>query len=301
MTRVAVPPYRTADLDTVVLGPWASGAEGSVLLGPELAGWDAATPLVAHRTVSADLNRISSQTGLAIGSSIGVLTVWSSGVTGLRGSSAAITVDVASARWQGKTSIHVEGACLGGSVRLCTKIVLIECAAGSDRGAAQRMGSVIWSEPKEQRLIIEGGLTRFPVEVVAFPNKGNAFARAGWMLEWDRADLTVPVSLALRLLINGAHEKVVLAAKGDNSPESGLIRSALYTDVARQLIMGALACDEFSDPGASFDDGSIGAVLQRLIRVHFPGQSAVSLRSHLDLDPNSLEAQIQSRTRLFWS
>jgi hypothetical protein len=301
VTRVAVAPYRTADLEAVVLGSWASGPAGSVQLGPELAGWDAATPLMAHRTVSADLSRISSQTGLATGTCVAIVTVWSSASTGLRGSSPAVEVDLVSGRWQGKTSIDVEGACLGGSVRLCTKVVLIERAAGSDRGAAQRVGTVLWSEPKEHRLIIEGGLTRFPVEVVAFPEKGNAFAKAGWMLEWDRADLTVPVSLALRLLINGAHERVVLAAKGDDSPESELIRSALYTDVARQLIMGALATDDFTDPEASFDDGSIGAILQRLMRVHFPGQSAVSLRSHLELDPNSLEAQIQSRTRLFRS
>lgn len=78
-----------------------------------------------------------------------------------------------------------------------------------------------------------------------------------------------------------------------------VIREAVQFDVARSLIIGALRSDVESWDAAAADEGSVAAVVNRLIGVVFPTETLDGLRGRLAATPQRLEVRMQDGLRLF--
>ena len=205
-------------------------------------------------------------------------------------------MDVQAESWAGELHFALDPTAPGGVLQLSAVIVLVSRPTPAERGYASAQGSVLWEEQEAQPVVLEGGMTRFPIEVVAMAETDSGLAKAGWLLKLDRSALDVPPSMAVRLLVNEAHEQVLAAVAGDLSVESRLIRTAIRADVARQLIIGAVALDEFCEPSEPFKEESIGAALERLVAAFFPEETPSSIRAQVDPAPFQVEARSVSRS-----
>jgi hypothetical protein len=104
----------------------------------------------------------------------------------------------------------------------------------------------------------------------------------------------------VRLFINSAHPAVVGAVQAaDPTPDQAAIRSAIYFDVGRQLVRGALENDEFIEASDTFPEGSTGRAVARLVRRVFPGEKPRALRNLMRSRREYFDSSLQASFRLF--
>jgi hypothetical protein len=113
--------------------------------------------------------------------------------------------------------------------------------------------------------------------------------------------LDLPVLGGMQLLVNAGHPTVAAAiTTGAEMEGARYIRDAMKFDVARALVAGALTNHEF-DLESDYEEESIGAALQRLVRVAFPRRQIDELRIRHARSPSDLEADLQAFLGLFHS
>ena len=297
MTDPTVFPYLTAPADVVSATDWVfEGQEirrdGTVILP----GWDYNTSISAVRSLTVDTGRVRSTCRLADDDELLLLIDFHSSATNLRGRSLLI-------RFEGDTAtipvdLRVDGHELGGTVTLFTRIVVGAKQPSSDLLVASRQGSVLWSDEKTVRL--EGVAGRFPLEVIDFQKHPPFPPDAAWVLDWDPERLDLPVLGGVRLFINQRNSHVLKAVTASTpEPVDLLIRSALYFDVGRTMLRGALQVEEFVHQTETYPAESVGRALNRMATILFPGESLRSLRS-LATDRSGLfDALLQERFKLF--
>lgn len=299
MTRVEALPYRTPSANRITAGDWQLSSGGALVALPEvLPHWDPNTPVAVSRHLALDVEGIVKDCGLGT-ARMHALIAWHSPGTAIRGTSSPVTLDAATDA--ASLTLKVDGSSLASSLVLETQIVMIE---GRARGslAPRLAGSILWRDRCE--LVLEGAGTRFPVELCDFQARSWLPENAGWYLEWDPEELDQPVLGGVRLLVNTRHERVrdaieacSLAAGVPPGPEA--IVAALYHDVGRMLIMGALANEDFVSNPRRYPAASVGRIVANLISSIFAGRDVSELSARRQSQPFGFECELQDRLRLF--
>jgi hypothetical protein len=165
--------------------------------------------------------------------------------------------------------------------------------------AARYPGSILWED--RVRVALEGTSSRFPTEVVNFNTASWApYGGAGWFLSWNRDELREPLLRNVRLFVNSTHTGIVAAVQAAlPTPEQAMIRSAIYYDVGRQLIRGALENVEFVEDSHAYPNGSTGKAILSMINLLFPADTPASLRSTMRTRPEYFDSVLQGLLRLF--
>jgi hypothetical protein len=260
-----------------------------------LSNWDYGTNIPISRQLEVDTAGILADCGISPADRIGVDAIWTMPGTPFRGvlfADEILTSD-------GSRVVHVQGVLLGvqiaGTVRIETSIILL---AGRQREpiTVWRPGSILWKDNVD--VAVEGGAPRFPIEVVDFRMSGLP-ENAVWHLEWNSYDLEQPLLGSLRLLINSNHPRVVDAVSSREDETSRIIRSAIYFDVARSLVRGALSNDEFVANPDVFTSGSVGNALAGLLNTLFPNDAPATLKSALQQRTEYFDSLLQAKLRLF--
>lgn len=262
------------------------------LADPErIDGWDYATDLLIERTLSVDLESVRTEAGLHSRDQLRCVIQWTSPAetsTGLQGSSPVKILT------EGRQDISclITGFEIGGVLQLRTTVSL---AIGSSDArnplAARRSGSILWSD--EHHLILEGEATRFPTELLSFSANGLGPTGCAWRVMVETADLDAPALSAVRVLINSDHPAYERLTEKPDSAEAALTREFLQYDVARQLVLAALAEDELK--AVDYEQGSIGAILRARLMTYFSaeGRDIAPLRQRWRLDPGEIDAELQ--------
>jgi hypothetical protein len=228
-----------------------------------------------------------------------IAAVWRSPGTALRG--ALTTQDIngpLTGIRQFRLQAVVDGHQLGGQLRIETHLLLTTNRRSASVISPTRAGSIIWRDVIAT--VVEGDAPRFPVEVADFSLTLGVPADAVWFLSWNSDDMHQPFLGAVRLMINTGVPAVVEAvAGGGRDPRSKAIRSAIYYEVGRALIRGALSNDEFLSAPDSFPDGSVGHSLSTLLRIHFSTYTVYGVKHLLDERPRYFDSVLQGKLKLF--
>ena len=147
-------------------------------------------------------------------------------------------------------------------------------------------------EADPERIRLEGGWSRFPIEAGSFEQMGLEYA--AWTINIDYETPNDPFLGAVRLMINLDHPAGREVVKQDGGENSELYLAALRTDVFRQLFQ-QLACDARFGERRYYEPESIGAVAT--------GMAEDTLRNDLPTilgllkdSPAQLDRLIQERT-----
>lgn len=296
MTTVRSAPFLRILPSRVVPGPWTDAASGAALASRGLDGWDPTTDIRLERELTIDLDRARVDAGLTDGEHITCAATWYCPTTTLRGVGTRVELGDGSA--QIRLAVALPGSELGGRVELRTIVALADGGLGRRPLAAQIPGSVIWED--STTVALEGAGSRFPMEWLDFASASWLPSGAGWYLDWTPDAPEAPALGAIRLYLNSGHEAVRRAVIGNPPmPEDQVIRDVIEFDVARSLILGALRTEPGPWDAAVLVDGTVAAVVSRLIGVAFPAETIDGLRNRLRAAPERLEVRIQDGLRLF--
>jgi hypothetical protein len=274
--------------ERVAAGHWL-GLDGNELTS--LPDWDYTTAVVARRELDIDVAGLRADCGLDE-AALAVVVLWRSTRTGLHGAIAGGDVD--EGRSTSLLEVDLEGLELGGTLHLTTRIVLGTAIAPRPL-TAHLPGTILWQD--HSRIALEGAAARFPMETVDFQAARLPAAAAAWYLDWPREHLEEPTLGAMRLFLNSRHPTVSALISGSLETEAAAaVVSTMRFDVARTLVVGALEDEEFRD-GPDYPEGSVGASMRRLLRVHWPGETTTSLYAQLRSRPDAFFSSLQERLR----
>jgi hypothetical protein len=300
MTRIVSVPFRRVQKQRVLCDSWQSHVGGSAgPLGPELPHWDYNVDLRLVRSMIVHEAELRADCRLQPSDAVRAVVVWRSTGSTVRGRGVAIELGNSPQPREFTMSADIPGSLVAGDVQIATQIVLARAGEGRDVLAARYPGSVLWEDSVQ--VALEGTASRFPMEVVDFSTAHWApYGGAGWYLSWNSEELHEPLLRNVRLFVNQGHLLVVGAVQAAQpTPEQAAIRSAIYFDVGRQLIRGALENDEFVDAPESFADGSTGKAVLRMIKAHFPADKPKALRSTMRTRREYFDSSLQASLRLF--
>jgi hypothetical protein len=294
-------PYKRAKSDRFTAGPWELWlAESPSPLPLVLSGLDYGSVLKLRREVIIDVPGLRSDCGLANDVRLLVAASWSSTGTSLRRSLVKADLSGDDDTCLVKLTGDISGGDIAGTLHIETSVILAHSQNSDEPLAARRAGSVLLHE--RQSVQMDPATSFFPVEVVDFRNGLLGSPESGWRLSWNIFDLEQPFLGSVRLLINAAHPRVVGAVSGEApSTEASAIRSAIYFDVARGLVLGALANEEFVGRNGDYVDGSCGRVVYTLIQMLFPGDALPGLAATASQRKDYFNTDLQGRLRIFWS
>jgi len=291
VTPTVVLPHRVALDERVSAGAWTDEH------GRELATleeWDYTTPVRLRREVEVDVAGVRGDCGLEE-EPLACIVVWRASKTGLRGAGAG--AELSGPRVREVMEVGLEGPELGGVLHLTTRVVL--GAGTTPRPLTARLpGTVLWQDTAA--IALEGSAARFPMEVLDFHAARLPAADAPWYLDWPRDGerFEEPMLGALRLFLNSRHPAIGALVSGEmDAATAGAVTSMMRLEVARTMLVGALAEDDFVEGTAEYPDGSVGAALHTMIGLYWPDESPGSLRSQLRAAPQAFEAQLQERLR----
>jgi hypothetical protein len=302
MSTVRVASFLIPPLGAVVVEPWLICRAGEwVALEEDLRSFDPGGLLELRRTVRFDQGHIRTSCGLSPDDRIGVGLLWSSRLTSLKGAGEIHEPDPALSDVKADLHLQLQGGEIGGSLLLRTVLMLTRSGGEARPLVAHVLGSILWEDDPPKRVDLEGAGTRFPMELRVFGD-GNGFPpRAAWYLDWDRGDLSLPVLGSVRLYLNAGHPVMTAVALGDPDLELDRIREALDFDIARQLVIGALANGDFLADPDGFPPGSVGATIRRLCRgVLFQFSTLDELAVRARREPARFEADMQAAISLYW-
>jgi hypothetical protein len=260
-----------------------------------LPDWDAATDIHLRAALRIDIDGLRADTGLPEDGVVSCFLGWKSRATTLRGGVSIQQLPI-SGDHEFNIDLTLPGAKVGGSVDLSLSLLL-----GNDLPhmpfTAHIAGSLIWETLR--RLDLEGSSGRFPIEVVDFASLPGRDARAGWYLDWDPGDLSMPLLGGLRLLVNSTRPRVVSAiVTGSIDADARAIRDAIMLDAARSLVAGAMANGELTDE-SSFEEDSVGEAVLRLTRAAFDRRSLTTLKAAYLNRAADLDHRLQGHLNTF--
>lgn len=299
-TATAVP-YKRAATHRLTAGHWeVLSTEPPSPLPTLLSGFDYGSVLRLRREVIIDAAGLRADCGLAGNVPLLAAAAWASPGTMLRRSLAKIPIPDGDDTCLVELSGDIAGSDIAGALHIDTTILV---AVRQDSGAplsAQHAGAVLLQE--RQTIQVDSSHSFFPVEVVDFSKGYWANPEAGWRLSWNVFALEQPFLGSVRLLINAAHPRVVHAVSGESpNAEASAIRSSIYFDTAKALILGALASEDFIERDGDYAEGSCGRIIYVMIQMLFPGDGIGGLAAAATQRPDYFSTDLQGRLRLFWS
>jgi hypothetical protein len=299
-TATAVP-YKRAMAQRLAVGQWEILTTGQPSPLPlALSLLDYRSLLRLRREVIIDVPGIRGDCGLANDVPLLAAASWSSPGTMLRRNLASVSI----ANDEGTCLIELAGEVAGGDIAGALHIDTAVLVAGRPNSCtpltARHAGAVLLQE--RQTIQLDSSHSFFPVEVVDFSKGYWANPEAGWRLSWNVFALDQPFLGSVRLLVNASHPRVVFAVSGDApNAEASAIRSAIYFDTAKALVLGALASEDFIERGGDYAEGSCGRIIYAMIQMLFPGDSISGLAATASQRPDHFSMDLQGRLRLFWS
>lgn len=292
IASIQTAPFRLAHDSRATGEPWRWLRGTHSEESHHLRDWDPSEDLVFLRTLRLDAAGLREDTGLPPGCALRLGVLWRSTSALARGAGTVITVEGDEVREE--LSVEVAGRLLTGGIELVTVVTLAE--AGPSRPiTAWRAGSILWRD--EQTINLDGG-SRFPIQIITF--RGWSWpAGALWRLEWDRSDLHAPVSCSVCVYLNAEHPLHAMLLGRADDPVARSVRAAMYHDVARSLIRGALEDDEFVVGEVKYPPRSVGRIVQRMLHTGFKGFGPLRLREEMRQTPDVFEARLQDSLKLF--
>ncbi|MFC8200622.1 hypothetical protein ACFUTV_35295 [Streptomyces sp. NPDC057298] len=289
-------PYRVPPEDVVTTEPWLLVTEdGDVPMPEALPDWDYQMDLHLRRTVSVDLDRARSRSGLPTDAALTLAVVWTATGSNLSGPAEHARL-VESGTITAEFDIVLRGADLGGLLALDTALVLAERRPDARSPSPRRAGSVLWSDRAELRL--QGDAPQFPMAVIdfsltSFPDD------AAWHLQIS-GGLENATMGSLLLLVNERNTVTATAFEnaGKPRPIDRVVLSAVYTDAARIMIEHALTNDDFTED-SDFPDGSLGATMVSLFDRLFPDQLITDIRLRQRQSPALFGSDLQAAVKIF--
>ncbi|WP_344665862.1 hypothetical protein [Catenulispora yoronensis] len=289
-------PYRVPRDDAFKAESWRLvTGDVEAPMSDALSGWDYQLDLHLRRTVSLDLDRVRSESGLPDDCSVLLVAVWTATGSNLRGPGCRVALT--GGGWTTATlDVDLRGADLGGTLLLDTAVVLAERREGARPSSPRRAGSVLWSDRKTLRL--QGDAPMFPMAVIDFALTSFPEA-AAWHLQIS-GTLENAAMGSLLLLVNekNAVTTAAFTNAGDPRPTDRIVLSAVYADTARVMMEHALAQDEFVDE-AEFPDDSLGATFLALFDRIFPGRSIADVRLQRAHSPSLFASELQAAVKIF--
>lgn len=296
----AVPFKRAASL-RLTTGAWeVLSTEPPSPLPPILSGLDYGSVLRLRREVIVDVAGLRSDCGLAQDVPLLVTATWSSTGVALRRSLAKTELLGEDDTLLVELAGDISGGDIAGTLHVDTCVLVAQSRDNGAPLAARHAGSVLVQE--RQTVQLDTSTSFFPVEVVDFKTGSWANPDAGWRLSWNTFNLEQPFLGSVRLFINAGHPRVAFAVSG-NAPtaEASAIRAAIYFDVAKTLVLGTLASEDFIERDGDYTDGSCGKVVYALIQMLFPGDSLSGLATAASQRSDFFNTDLQGRLRVFWS
>ncbi|WP_329554688.1 hypothetical protein [Streptomyces sp. NBC_00696] len=295
MTR-RVLPYRVPSEDVVTAEPWLLVVEDDGVPMPEaLPDWDYQMDLHLRRTVSVDLDRARSQSGLPADAALTLAVVWTATGSNLSGPAEHARL-AESGLVTAEFDIVLRGADLGGLLVLDTALVLAERRPDARPSSPRRAGSVLWSDREELRL--QGDAPQFPMAVIdfsltSFPDD------AAWHLQITGGFESATMG-SLLLLVNERNTVTATAFEnaGRPRPVDRIVLSAVYADAARIMVEHALTNEDFTED-SDFPEGSLGATLVSLFDRLFPGQPITDIRLRRRQSPALFASDLQAAVKIF--
>jgi len=289
-------PYRVPPEDVVAAEPWQLVVQdGEVQMPEALPDWDYQMDLHLRRTVSVDLDRARSRSGLPADAALTLAVVWTATGSNLSGPAEHARLDD-SGTITAEFDIVLRGADLGGLLVLDTALVLAERRPDAGPSSPRRAGSVLWSDREELRL--QGDAPQFPMAIIdfaltSFPDN------AAWHLQIS-GGLESATMGSLLLLVNERNTVTATAFEnaGKPRPIDRIVLSAVYADAARIMIEHALSNDDFTED-SDFPDGSLGATLVSLFDRLFPGQPITDIRLRRRQSPALFASDLQAAVKIF--
>jgi hypothetical protein len=274
----------------VRLDPWAvSLGGGEPLSSPDhLDDWSYYQTVNVKITIVAELASLLSKLGLDESAELGLVIVWVSPGTSIRGASATRRVE------EGETTVELdlEGGLLRGDLRLEAQIVLTHASSAEGNSLAPSdAGAIVWSSAHSIRL--EGIGSRMPVLSVPFSKYFAAGASHGmWWLQLSSIDFEAPADAALWMWLNDENEAIRELLGEPKSVGAQRTQQFLKLDFYRQLVGIGLREEHFT-LDERYPSGSLGAVVAGPIGLL--GVDLQELRAMQSRDPYRLEAELQSR------
>lgn len=259
--------------------------------------WDYSCPIRLTSTVEIDFPRVLEECGLGPDAQLALVAVWWSSSTNLRRAGEPVAV-VSS----GQHDLHVaiEPGVAGGQILLKRSLILMDAGNSPEPFAPTLRGSVLWEETASERtrMILEGEDPRFPTTVTDFGEGRVGHEHSVWWLDVDTSELDASPLATIRLYLNAAHPDVKRHSNGADDERSRLFANTLEWDVTRSLVRAGLDTPELVDGWGSFRPGSLGELLEQLIRRTWPGHDPRALLAMRSSDPGLFEARLQGRIGL---
>ncbi len=296
MSKLRSLPYLTPSPERIVVGAWHTTHQNGDygVLPKVLPEWDPAVSIQAETVVKVDTPSIFDECQLNLDAVLRLAVIWSSKGSGLSGHNTYQDIHFSNHQREIALSIDVQGINLAKQVDLVVVLVLADPGKSPLRFSPKLKGSTLFREAYSLQL--EGEGSRFPTEVIDFSE--TQFAdEAGWVLEWNPAELEQSILGDVRLYINSQHGRVkdAVSTTGDIGFD---IRETIRFDVARTLIYGALENQHFVDNPEHYEDGSVGAAVFSMLRLYFPQDTLSDLRTRIQ-QPQAFEPQLQAKLRIF--
>lgn len=300
MRAATAVPYKRAAAHRLAAGQWeVLSMEPPAPLPPVLPGLDYSSVLRLRREVVIDAAGLRADCGLGNDVPLLAAASWSSTGTMLRRSLARVLIADGEGTCLLELAGNISGSDVAGAVHIDTTIVTAGQPDSRTPLSARHAGAVLLQERHTIQLDTSHSL--FPVEVVDFSKGHWANPDAAWRLSWNVHALDQPFLGSVRLLINAAHPRVVHAVSGETpNSEASTIRSAIYFDTARALVVGALANEDFIERDGDYPEGSCGRVIYAMIQMLFPGDGIGGLAAAASQRPEYFSTDLQGRLRLFW-
>lgn len=279
------------------ISEWQLNIDGEKLPLPEtLPHWDQGMPLRITLKAVTDIDGIKADCELANDDIVRLAVLWYSPGTGLRGQGSYRDLDISSSSLTVTLTFSVPGMLLANRVRIEVLLVLAQNSVSASLLAPKKAGSILWRE--EKTILLEGQGARFPVELIDFTASQWLPENAAWFLEWNNDDYHQMLLGNMRLLINSNNASVKRAVT-ETLLEDRTIRDFIWFDVARAIIMRVLENNDFSKDIESYEDGSIGVYIRRLIYTIFPGRALDGLIEERIQHPSLIECALQNYLQLF--
>ena len=282
-----------ATIPQLIATPWQLHVRGEpVELQSFVEGWDPSVDLEFRRTIQMDPAMVRETTGLGRASKVRLLAGWYCDATRSRCFTSELDVSLRDDDpLDIEVSCEVAGRDVAVSIALETRLILIRASGDSSEISATATGASLWDD--ELRIPLEGVASRFPTEWIdfthaAYPNE------AAWYLDWDPSRPEYSVLGGMRLYLNSSHPRLPRLLK-PTAPECAVLWQTIRIEIARLIVRGGLASDEFVENSDSFEDETVGAAIRRLVNVVFVGDSVHAARDLMVRDPGRFDAQLQAR------
>ena len=233
MKTPAAAPYLLPPDSVVIAQAWTN--EDGIEVGERLDHWDPYTDLELVRVMEIDVDSIRTACLLGDDAAFALTATWtSSTTTRLAGHGPVVELGSNGGLLRAALAVLAPGASVGGRLNLHTRLVLRYPGREPSPISPRRLGATLWT--KEDRIVLEGGASRFPIAVADFSGSPRYPDAAAWVLEWDSNDLDAPVLGGMRPLVNGSHETLLQTLRtGTSDARATAVRSFVIFDAARSL------------------------------------------------------------------